>query len=169
MLSVMLEKEFLSTDPQFGDQPAILDWSDFALGALLISVIVTGVLSLVFEAFPSPLPALIAKIAMGMSIVGGLVFMITASQMSISYSDTKREAQEVAKENLIVNIQSVYDVELIKGIDSYYTSPDNKPELLVIQDDVGYEVILKQNPETYEPTLVLISSPDSEITELRKK
>lgn len=163
MLSVMLEKEFLPTDPQYGDQPAILDWSDFALVALLISVVVTGLLSAILQSFILP------KIIMGVSVVAAFGLLIAATMTSINYSDTKREAREVATDNLIENIQSVYDVELINGITSYYTSPEYTPELLVIQDNIGYEVILKQNPETYEPTLVLISSPDSEITELRKK
>ena len=78
------------------------------------------------------------------------------------------ELQEQSRDNFISNIESVYDAEVVK-LDTSYISPANKVELIVSQDGVAYEVIATQDPDTYEPSLMVIASPTSEVTEIRKK
>lgn len=170
MFAVMLEKEFLPTDPQFGDKSAFLDWSESAFWIVVISLAVMTIISVTLEdELSKPLPAQLAKIASRVLMVAVFAFTVATLMSAINHYDAQEEAREVAKGNLITNIQTVYDVEVVQGLDNYNVSPDSKPELSVIQDEVAYEVFLKQNPETYEPTLIMVASPDAEVRELRKK
>ena len=82
--------------------------------------------------------------------------------------DASAELAEQNRDNFITNVETVYDVEVQK-LDESDLTPTSKVELIVSQDGVAYEVIGTQDPETYEPSLMVIASPTSEVTELRKK
>lgn len=166
---ITMQQDFLPTDAQFGEPPAILDWFGIGFGVWMALMIAAIAILNYSATLPQKTSQVKAGVFLGFAVVTGIVFMSCLVSMTNDYSAIKQEAREVAKENLIQNIHSVYDVELIKELDNRSTSPDNSPEILVIQDDVAYEVVLKQNPETYEPTLVMIASAGSDITELRKK
>lgn len=173
MITIALKQDFLPTDIQIGDPPASflnpLSWGlEILLGAIFV-VGLTAVLYYIFENHPKKLFRVGTRVLMVLVIVLAMGWVAACMVFMNNYSNTMQAAREETKENLVQNIHSVYDVELIRGIDIFKTSPEHSPELLVIQDEVAYEVVLKQNPETFEPTLVLITSPDSQVTELRKK
>lgn len=83
-------------------------------------------------------------------------------------SAKRSEVNRTNYENMISNIEAVYDVE---EVDSAYglANPAGEPELTVIQDGVAYRVIYTEDPVTYEPELVMVTVPTAEVTELRKK
>ena len=106
-----------------------------------------------------------------LAVIFVTLFVGTALHIQTTSADRRDagyELKEQSRDNFISNIESVYDAEVVK-LDTSYISPANKVELIVSQDGVAYEVIATQDPDTYEPSLMVIASPTSDITEIRKK
>lgn len=169
MIALTLQQDFLPTDVQVGDPPFSVEHMGVVMIVFAGVALAAVIIGIILEKHPKPLMRWLPKIFIILVMVSCIASLAVTMADVNDYFDVKQEARELAKDNLIKNIQSVYDVELVRGVDIYSTSPGENPELLVIQDDVAYEVVLKQNPDTFEPTLIVIASPDSKITELRKK
>lgn len=80
------------------------------------------------------------------------------------------EAETKDTSNFVSNIEHLYDVEVVlPKVEDYSVSPEEKASIIAVQDGIGYEALVAQNPDTYEPTLIMIASEASTITEFRKK
>lgn len=112
------------------------------------------------------LPEFMVMLTVISAIVLIFVFLFTISGQRIEQNG---EMAETNKSNLIENIKTIYDVEAVERVDKLKVSPDSETRAVVVQDGVGYEVLVRQDAETYEPELVMFANGNSEIAEIRKK
>ena len=168
-MKIVLQQEFLPTDVTV-NVPFLLTWAFPILGGLAGLLIILVLLADIFKKYPAhkwwhDIPSFASKM-----IIAILVVLMAMTFVALGdFLENKEKTEETSVQNLIDNITSIYDIELVEGIEIEKTGPDSNPTAVVVQDNVGYEVMVRQNPETYEPTLIVIASPDSEVTSIRKK
>lgn len=104
-----------------------------------------------------------------------------------AYTQLAGAQAEKNRENLYANIESVYDIQKIEfepdvlesitkaqegniGSETETRHPlESSVEAVVIQDGLAYEVLLSQNPDTYEPMLSIRTTSHSDAQPIRKK
>lgn len=161
---IAMQNDFLPTDTVApGSMWLDNHWFGPVMFGCWIGCVILAIISVESHGFPG------AGILALVFLVGGFTSTGIHVAETLQRTSATQEANEKNEQNLIKNVETVYDVEVVEDGKTSEVAPENSPTILVIQDEVGYEVILKQNSETYEPTLVMIASPDSEVKELRKK
>ena len=177
---LVLQQTFLPTDAIAGEPPVSLEAFWWFLGVwLLIGMpLCFGATSLLHDRWERKAASKgkeVSAFATNALAIGCVLLFvgipISALQVTThtlrDYDDTKSEVSEGNYQNMIQNIKSVYDVEDI--ISEGVRSPASEPLLTVVQDGVAYKVVYKENPDTFEPHLVMVTIPGAEITEIRKK
>lgn len=103
--------------------------------------------------------------------MGGLGLTIHQTDtLRTAYNADLKELKDADSSNFVSNIEAVYDVEVtLPEGDDYSVSPEEKLSVKVVQDGVGYEALVSQNSDTYEPTLVMTAVEVSANEGFRKK
>ena len=105
-------------------------------------------------------------VGFGMSLAG-----VSSQVQGMGNGQEDRDNAKVADvEGFVSNIESVYDVKVVlpEGED-FEVSPERERDARVIQDGIAYEVLVVQDPDSYEPTLIPVATDSVESVEFRKK
>ena len=104
-----------------------------------------------------------------LSIVGVIWGAVHGYSVVAKNDEAVQSAGESNYQNMIENIKKVYEVDDVRSVSGGVVSPSDRPELFVFQDGVAVEVLYREDEETYEPQLVLVSSPEAEVGEIKKR
>ena len=171
MVLVSLQQDFLPTDTASSLSVSPEVSLTLVLGAVLM---VIGIV--VFVSFSSFAVRRVRKditlffLGVLMACVGfGIAFSDVTGQVE-SEEAAIEDARVADVEGFVSNIESVYDVQVVlpEGV-SQEVSPDEPREVRVVQDGITYEAVVVQDPDSYEPSLDIVSSSDVEGEELRKR
>lgn len=166
MTTIFMQQEFLPND--ISTNPS--DVLGFVGLGLIGAGLVVAAVSLTFH------PARKVKLTRKHKLVDALAvimfftgFVLFFVQMD-NEIDADRDDNATNRENIIRNVEAVYDIEGLElPRSNYITGKDYAIEVTVYQDGLAYPAKLSQNPKTYEPTLSVIVSPDVEAKPIRKK
>ena len=165
-------QNFLPTDAVVNDAPLLLDYSlDQAVG---IAPIVIGLIVFVFgliglqDKSMRVGQAICSFIVGAVLVVGGAGFVVTSIVHAVNYEEAKLEMRKTNIDSLVSNLESVYDVEVVRDNSLLNISTTATPKIMVVQDETAYEALVRQDSDTYEPTLLMVASPDATIKEFRK-
>lgn len=157
MTYIPTQQEFLPTNLSIDyNSPLVLPSLIFLFGmaALLVLMFCT-------KLGPKPQRLLLVIFTASLS-----VSMVLAILAMVDLSAQEEEVPVTNKANLIKNIESVYDVEWVR-VETVPPTAESL-EVTLSQDDVVYSAIVFQDPETFEPSVTLITGVEK-AKELRKK
>lgn len=153
-LSMSAQQEFLPTN-------LLIDANTFGI-TLIVGVLLCLVLSFTALFTESKKVRVLAIVGTFLAIMGTVV-LSTINMVEIQTQEA--EVPATNKANLITNIETVYDVDWVRVDKAFY---NNEPvEVFLSQDEVVYNALVIQDPETFEPSVTLITG-DEEPRELRK-
>lgn len=155
MFSITMQQEFLPTN-------LLIDTSKFMTPAFCLLIVVLGLfLVLLFAALGTKTTRVLVT-----GMIAALMGFIILSLVGIAASTSQtKELPETNKANFIKNIESVYDVDWVR-VETVSPSAESI-EVILSQDDVVYSAIVFQDPETFEPSVTLITGAEK-AQELRK-
>lgn len=196
MLSIMLDREFLPTDV-IVERPVGLDQVPtysplIGLGAVL-AIVSVGIFAIMVHQWANYMMssrqagvwALSSVVLLGVSL--GIAFLsqhdFNSKEAAESYAQSVTERAELNRKNLFANIELVYDVDKIDiaeesldgltradgGSEESRIKLDALTEVTIIKDGEAFKGVLSQDPETYEPSLVVEVSVVSEAPVLVKQ
>ena len=156
MNTIMASAAFLPTDQDSG-----MYWIVYViLGGIILAFILNLVAACLGEGKVSNWFVGAALVCVGVALSSIIALWVTdAGEEELSNSN---------KQNLIENINQVYDIDSVELPKGEIVSPRESRDIIVMVDGFAYEAILTQNEDTYEPNLVLISSPNVELPDIRK-
>lgn len=162
MTLIALQQDFLPTDTLSN---VVQDAGNPYLVIPGLVLLVAGVILIIqspsFTAF---------LVGLFMVMGGGFVFTSGDGDSAVEYNESVKVATVKDASSFVSNIESAYDVEVVLPDDEdYAVTPEKKRSIIAVQDGVGYEALVSQDSDTYEPTLIMIATEASDITEFRKK
>ena len=171
MVLVSLQQDFLPTDtvsmleaPDDFSPLIILALSVLAIGFIIMIVSVY----LAKKSESSSFKLLMFGVVV---VIGGGVLLFIGGMSQIEEAQEDRDvALSADVKSFVSNIESVYEVKVLLPEKKYLeVSPKKERDIRVIQDGTVYEVVVVQDPDSYEPTLAVVSSVETEGFELKKR
>ena len=145
------------------DQTSGMNWIvSVSLGAAVLSTIFIIVAGCLKEGKVANWFVGAASVCVAVAFSGAVASKATAA-------GDAEELSQSNKQNLIENINQVYDIDSVELPKGESISPRESRDIFVMVDGFAYKAILTQDEDTYEPNLVLISSPNVELPDIQKR
>lgn len=139
------------------------------MGAISIVCVISGILTVVGAASSMFLGIIGNKL--GAAFFGLCLTSVAALVMFSSGISGDSNAAKSNGTNLIQNIKKTYDVDKVQLVDDGHTTENGQrvQTATVYKDDIAFEVVIRQDEKTFEPTLISLESDDNDLVRELKK